>query len=95
MGQIQSPVYTHGGGEAKGAGTAVKGARAGESFASSAEVKAKRKADAYRTARRKSFAWKPPAKPGLDADWDSFDPDAIAKPPKAAAAPKLTDINKK
>lgn len=92
MGQIQSPTYTHGGGERQGSGV-VKGERAGESFASSAEVAAKRKADAYRVARKKNFAWKPPAKAGIDPDWDAFDPDKMVTP--APKAKGLTDIAKK
>jgi len=70
----------------------VKGAKAGESFDSDAQVKAKRKADTYRATRKKSFAWKPPAKSGVDPDWDSYDPDKVAAPP---SGPKLTDIAKK
>lgn len=91
MGQEQT-VHTSSGGI-----KSHKGARAGDAFASEDELKAKRKADSFRAKYRKSFAWKPPAKPGVDKDWDAYDPDKIEPPkPKAAAtpAPKLTDIVK-
>jgi hypothetical protein len=65
----------------------------GGSYASDEEAKAKRKADAYRTKYRKSFAWKPPSKPGIDKDYDAFDPDA-ATPPPAPKTPKLSDMAK-
>ena len=57
--------------EPKGSGH-IEGARAKETFATEGEVDAKARADAYRASRRKSFAWKPPAKPGVDPDWDAF-----------------------
>jgi hypothetical protein len=71
--------------------SSARGARAGESFASDEETKAKRKADSYRAARKKNFAWKPPAKAGMDPDWDSYDPDKVTAPP---SGPKLTDMKK-
>ena len=65
----------------------------GPSYDTDEQAKAKRKANAYRAKYRKSFAWKPPAKPGVDKDWDAFDPDKAEAPP-AAKVPKLTDIAK-
>lgn len=63
---------------AQGAGSSsVSGARAGESFAGDAEVARKRKADLYRKTRKKSFAWQPPGKAGVDSDWDAFNPDTL------------------
>jgi len=76
MGKIQSPVYKHGGGDAQGT-SVVQGARAGELFEDPARAASKRKADAFRKLKKKSFAWQPPKKTGLDPEWDAFDPDTI------------------
>jgi hypothetical protein len=57
---------------------------------------AKAKADAYRKARRKSFAWQPPKKSGVDPDWDAFvmpgekAPPAKSMPDRGDAGPSTT-----
>jgi hypothetical protein len=73
----------------------AKGAQAGKAFDSDEQVKAKRKADAYRTKFRKSFAWKAPSKAGVDPDYDAFDPDKMEAPKEKETPKGLSSLAKK
>ncbi len=78
MGQIQSPGLKRGEPDSPGLKPrGGPGSRADAGYEDSAQLAAKRKADAYRKLKKKNFAWQPPKSAGLDAEWDAFDPGTL------------------